>query len=61
MVSQDYLRFEVGENDDGLFVAVTHRTTGRRLVGRLDSTHGVTKTKSGLSREMVSEFYSPDD
>lgn len=61
MVSDEYVQIEVGWNDDGLFVAITHRITGRRLVARLEVGHGVADTQARLACEVVAEFFIPDD
>lgn len=61
MVSQEYLQIEVGGDDSGMFVVVTHRTTGRRLVARPDSTCGVAGTQARLARQVVAEFFAPND
>lgn len=61
MVSDEYVQIEVGWNDDGLFVAITHRITGRRLVARLEVGHGVADTQARLACEVLAEFFIPDD
>jgi len=52
---------EVGGDDSGLYVAVTHRTTGRRLFARPDLSCGVASTQERLERQVVAEFFVPDD
>ncbi len=61
MVSEKFLLFEVGGDDNGLFVTVTHRTTGRKLTARLDPDCGVASTWARLGRELVGEFHVSGD
>lgn len=61
MVGEQHFQFEVGGDEGGLLVTVTHRTTGRRLVGRPNADRGVRGTQSRLVQELLDEFFVPAD
>lgn len=60
MISQKYFQYEVGYDDDGLTVTMTHKVTGYQRTEHVCEGESVDKVQSQITAEFVQSLVNVD-